>query len=379
MPTAIRTIFPPSFYNNQDWLSRSPAARYAASYWEGAVRIDQGNFLEGDALASGNFTKFVCSFWATNLTLPAVDPGPPFPFQDYYFNFALEGTHDTFGETYTPFLVANFVIQIQSNGDLLLMYLDPTSTFRIGTLVGCPDIMGWDHLHHRILPAGVWHHYIMSFDAASPRCQMACDRGGGRAWGGGPMDTDVGILNSPTPTFHSGTAPQPMWSGALGGPSSFTNPSPSSFNWRMQAPTSSLIDIAYFYFGISDTFFDLTAPGNLDYFVTPVLTPVNLGIAGGNVPLTCLIMHTGNASIQAADFRANDYSPSIVYTIGDTVFFNGSNYTSLIINNLNNQPNTSPQAWLLLNSVLQFQYNAATGRLWGGTITDAPTQPPTGT
>lgn len=381
MSPAIRNVFPPSFYNNQWWGSRSPASQYAASYWQGAVRIGQANFLEGYAALGGNFDYFVCSFWATNLFMPAdwTDSN------GYITWMGSEGSFDMSADTgplgSLSFPISNFMISLDSNGQLTVWFLDKSAPLGgiVGSWHGCPNTLGRDlQTNVEITPLGVWHHYIISFDGPNNRAQIACDRGGGPAWGGGIMDSALGLAADPFPvTFHSGNNTQPMWFGFTSNiPISFTNPPDAT--WHIQAPTLSSIDLAYYYFGTSDSFFDLTVPGNLDYFVTPVLTPVDLGKAGGNVPLTCLIMHTGNASILAADFRANPYSPTVIYTIGDTVFFNGSNYTSLIINNLNNQPNTSPNAWLLLNSVLQFQYNAATGRLWGGTIGDAPTQPPTG-
>lgn len=377
MSPAIRTVFPPSFYNNQQWSTRSFASRYAASYWEGAVRFNQGNELNGYAAIPESFSNFVCSFWSTNLYVPAGTPAGNL--KNYCVFIAAEGGFDTTFTAACPFLIGNFVIEIQSTGNLSLYFLDSTSTSLVGFYHACPNVMGATYgTIQPIIPAGVWHHYIISFEGATNRTQIACDRGGGPAWGGGIMDSALGALSLPPVTFHTGTAPQKMWGGAtLGTPTSFSNT--ASTVWRIQAPTSSLIDLAYFYMGTSENFFDLTVPGNLDYFITSALTPVNLGIAGSNVPLTCLIMHTGNAFIPFAGFLANPYSASVIYTIGDTVSFNGSNYTSLIVDNLNNRPDTSPTAWLLLNSVLQFYYNAATGRLWGGdTIENAPTQPLTG-
>lgn len=303
---------------------------YATSYHDGAVRINQVDFLKGDAASSGSFTKFVCSFWATNMA-PVVNPLDLAALSDYTVSFAAEGT---FPGGRGSFDYMNFIIRVEFSGYLNLRVLDTPVTGVIGNFNTAPNVMGSDfYTRQPLLPAGVWHHYIASFDASVSRAQLAIDRGGGPAWGGGIFDSDLGF-GPPNPPiiFHPGTAPQKVWSGFnFGIPTSFSNPSPSNtINWRIQAPTASLIDMAYFYFGISNTFFDLTAPGNLDCFVTTSLTPVDLGRGGSNVPLTCLVMHTGNA-----------IDP----------FIGGK---------------------------LQFPYNAATGRLWGGTLEDAPTQPPTG-
>ncbi len=104
--------------------------------------------------------------------------------------------------------------------------------------------------------------------------------------------------------------------------------------WQMHAPFNQSIDVAYFYYGVSDTFYDLTIQSNLDQFITSSLTATNFGARGSNIQnITAGIVHSGNyTSIFAAE--------------------NFVNY--------------------------QFQYNAVTGLLWGGTLAQSPTQPPTG-
>lgn len=191
-----------------------------------------------------------------------------------------------------------------------------------------------------------WHHYIISFDSSIPRVQMAMDRGGGPVLGGGVLDTQLGTGvvdgagNFPFPVFSGGNNPQAMFATLEATSLNGFSPSPGILNiapspgpgfgvnvgvFEFNADLQNVTDFAYGYFGVSttDTFFDLTASTrgipNLNFFVTPGLSPVNFGAGGESItPLACRFMHTGDAT-NIGGITPDPWSPSITYHPGDYV------------------------------------------------------------
>lgn len=322
------------------------------NYWEGAVRMNGGESLIGDSIG-GDFSKFVCSFWAANLMPNAAFYPDPITRAPFIATFSATGPFKFFQPGNSPTVsFGNFIIEILWNGGPVLTVLNASNTAILATCDGPSDIMGWydPFTENPILPLGVWHHYIVSYDASQPKAQWVVDRG---------------------------SVFQNVFGSARG---AFSNP--SNLDWRLAAPDAVLIDWAYFYLGTSDIFFDLTTPGNLDYFISTSKTPVNLGAAGRNVtPLTCLIMHTGNATNLFGAPEIKEWQGYFNYPFTAVVSFEGKNYFSIFIgDNINNRPDISPNFWDIFvgKPEFQFPYNAATGRLWGGSVEDAPTQPPKG-
>lgn len=240
-----------------------------------------------------------------------------------------------------------------------------------------------------------WHHFIVSFDSSIPRVQMAMDRNGGPVLGGGVLDTKLGTgeidasggFPSTPPAPVGGTAPQQMFATLKSSSLNGFAPTPGTLSeqkdWELDADLSTPTDFAYCYYGVPSTFFDLTVSGNLNYFISNSNTAVNLGPAGNKVPMTCLFMHTGNATSDVffGSPEINEWQGYINYPFTALVSFEGKNYFSIFIgDNINNRPDISPDFWDIFvgKPEFQFPYNAATGRLWGGTVLDALTQPPLG-
>lgn len=344
----VPRISNPAIRNNLNFLTQN--------YWEGAVRINAGNELVGEAVGR-NFSNFVCSFWAANLM----------PFDDGSGNFggfmpcfASDGPFTFFQPGNSPHLsFGNFCILLTQSGQPFLLLLNANNSSLIWSYAGPGNIMGWDNNDNPILPLGAWHHYIFSYSSSIPRSQIIVDRGN-------IFDTTLGPTRA-----------------------AFNNP--TNLDWKIVAPEEVLIDFAYFYFGTSDNFFDLSIPTNLDYFISSSLNPVNFGPAGSYVapaesninPLTCLIMHTGNAANLFGVPTADPWVANAPYgpLPGIMVSYNGKIYYNIVVGiNIGNRPDISPGQWALLipTTGFQFPYNAATGLLWGGTVSTAPTAPPIG-
>jgi len=312
------------------------------NYWQGAVHMNAGSDLIGE-VAGGDFTNFVCSFWAANLlpidqlVLQHFVPCIIAPQGSFLFS------QDPFSNP--TFSFGQFCVALSWDGTPLLFILNAASTSIVRSYVGFGPVMGVDSSFDPILPAGVWHHFIVSYSPS--KVQFVVDR----------VNFTESTLGSSRGAFHN------------------------SSDWTTLAPTNASIELAYFYFGTSDTFFDLTTAGNLDYFVSSSVAPVNLGPAGRNVtPLTCRIMHTGNATNLFGVPTADPWQAGIVYGLGAVVTFNGVTYFSIGFDNLNRQPGISPNEWEVFTPTTgyQFFYNAATGLRWGGTLSNAATQPPQG-
>lgn len=317
------------------------------NYWEGAVHISAGNGIDGE-LVSGDFTNFTCSFWGANLlpidqlVLQHFSPCIIAPTGSFQFS------QDPFPNP--TFLFGQFCVLLSWDGTPMLAVLNAASTSILRVYAGPSPVMGVDTNFDPIPPIGAWHHYIVSYSPTLPRVQFVVDR---------------------TRLVESVLGP------ARG---AFSNP--VGANWQTLAATNASIDMAYFYFGTSDTFFDLTTSGNLDYFVSSSLTPVNLGPSGSNVtPLTCRIMHTGNAANLFGAPTINPWQGYLNYAFSAVVEFEGKNYFDIFIgDNINNRPDVSPNFWnrFTPSTGFQFYYNAANGKIWGGTLEDALTQPPIG-
>lgn len=233
-----------------------------------------------------------------------------------------------------------------------------------------------------------WHQYIISFDSSVPRIQMAMDRGGGPVLGGSVMDTKngTGVIDASGAfpdqgSFVNGQMYATLQATSLNGFAPTPGILSEGKDWEFDADLSTPTDFAYCYYGVPSTFFDLTVPGNLNYFISGSNTAVNLGAAGSNVPMTCLFMHTGKVLNLYGLPDISPWRADQIYGFGGLASFNGKNYFSIFLGqNINNQPDISPDVWDIFTPLpgFQFPYNAATGRLWGGVLSEAPTEPPVG-
>lgn len=184
-------------------------------------------------------------------------------------------------------------------------------------------------------PTNGWHHYICSFDTSqivspfgSPqiRAQLAMDRGGG-PFGGHKIYDTAAIFA--TPNAQPVINPMECFgvTGALA--------SAIDDEWIIAAPVDASVDFAYCYMGIvpdGGSFFDLTVPGHLDYFITPQLIPQDLGFQGSNIPtslLLCNWMHTGNMTF-IPDFSGGSSFPCFTINApnGRAWTISGGNMTS---------------------------------------------------
>jgi hypothetical protein len=159
---------------------------------------------------------------------------------------------------------------------------------------------------------------------------MAMDRGGGPVLGGGVMDTANGSgvigVDGGFPdqgSFVHGQMYAKLDSTSLNGfaPRAGTLAAGGfeGFDWEHDADVHYVTDFAYSYFGVSNTFFDLTNAANLNFFVTAGLAPVDFGPAGENItPLNSRFMHTGDAET-ITGLVPNQWDSTVSYQAADYV------------------------------------------------------------
>lgn len=347
---------------------------FTSQYWNGAVAFNFGNNIDGFSAVSGTFSQGVISAWVL---------------LDTNFNPVL-GSNASYIKQVGNIGSMQVLFGQDSSGlsGFILFLFDPVQNTIISK-IALPLTTNFTPNVSAHLVAGGWNHFICSFDAAQTvpgtnynqsffttiRIQMACNRF--------VVDTLTDLSSASQISQYVPASSPP-----------FNIPGVVQVDreelWTIGAPTDSTCFFAYCYMGIASSFFDLTASGNLDYFVTSQLNPVNLGPYGSSVPLECVFMHTGGAGNLFTQPDINKpsapvWNPNTRYLKNDFVVFpsapgNPNEWWRALVDNPLAQPGTDSSQWVQSNppsSGFQFQYNAADGLLWGGTVSDSPTQPGT--